>query len=399
MITGIRWLSVGPGSGYGNASEAYLSGLRAAGVPVSWTPIGWPSSTWDAALGPVTDFTWHKLDGATHIDIANRVIEHEVVVVCSTPLWHDELVVEADGRLLVAYTTWETDRLWSEFVSTLNRYDCVLVPSRFNAAVFKVSGVTAPLFVVPHIARPCPGVTSRPKTDSRFVFYVVATWTTRKAILDLVSAYLSAFTAADDVVLRIHTTAEDHIASARLATRGQIGESHERSTWFTLAKALAGRANGPAIILSTHWLTDSELEALHARGDCFVCLSRGEGWGLGGFDAAAFGKPVVVTGWGGPLDYLPANYPYCVPYDLLPTLGDEPDAWWGPRPGERWAKARVGDAAVLLRHIFEHRDEASEWGHVLQSHVCANFASASVTRRLIEALDSVSGLAPAGSGH
>jgi glycosyltransferase involved in cell wall biosynthesis len=166
-----------------------------------------------------------------------------------------------------------------------------------------------------------------------------------------------------------------------------MAERREISTWFTLAKALAGRANAPRITLSTRWLTESELDALHARGDCYVCLSRGEGWGLGGFDAAAFGKPVITTDWGGPLDYLPDGYPYCVAYDLVPTITDEPDAWWAPRPGEHWAKARIADATRLLRHVFDHRDEANDWGHTLQAYVRANFASADVTRRLIEALN------------
>jgi glycosyltransferase involved in cell wall biosynthesis len=283
----------------------------------------------------------------------------------------------------------------------LNRYDRVLVPSRFNAAVFKSSGVTAPLFVVPHIARPAqpPAVPARPGSDGRFVFYLIATWTSRKAILDAVSAYLTAFTADDAVALLIHTTAEDHVASARLARHGQPMTGRDASTWFTLANALAGRRRAPDITLSTSRLTRAEVDALHAQGDCFVCLSRGEGWGLGAFDAAAVGNPVIVTGWGGTVDFLPAGYPYCVDYDLVPTITDEPDLWWEPRPGEHWAKASIAHAATLLRRVFDHRDEAFAWGNVLRSNIYANFASAPVTHRLIDALGRRSDLVPAGNGH
>ena len=257
MIAGIRWLSIGPGTGYGNASESYLRGLRRTGVPVTWTPIGWPSSTWDSPLGPVTDFTWHKLDRAAHLDIANRAIEHDVVVVHSTPLWHDQLAVEADGRPLVAYTTWETDRLPADSVAVLDRYDGVLVPSRFNATVFKSSGVTAPLGVVPHIARAPRWRVPATGTADTLIFYLIATWTARKAILDVVSAYLTAFTTADDVLLVIHTTPDDLIARARAARCGRPAEHHETATWFTLAKTLARRTNVPEITLSTRWLTEA----------------------------------------------------------------------------------------------------------------------------------------------
>ena len=44
--------------------------------------------------------------------------------------------------------------------------------------------------------------------------------------------------------------------------------------------------------------------------------ARGEGWGLGGFDAAAHGNPVVTTGFGGQLDYL-ADSPHLVHFELV----------------------------------------------------------------------------------
>ena len=253
------------------------------------------------------------------------------MVVCSTPLWHERLVAEASGRLLVAYTTWETDVLPEESVAVLNHYDRVLVPSQFNAAVFEASGVTAPVIVVPHIARPAqpPRTGPEPTPDPTFAFYLVATWTTRKAILDTVSAFLAAFTAEDRVVMRIHTTPEDQIASARLTGTRSVGR-HELATWFTLAKALAGRDRAPKIVLSTRRLTRAEVDELHGESDCFVSLSRGEGWGLGAFDACAHGNPVIVTGWGGRASSCPhairtsSATTWCPRWPSSPTRGGYP---------------------------------------------------------------------------
>lgn len=370
MTIGVRWLSVGPGSGYGDASEAYVSGLRAAGVPVSWTLLGWPSTRWNAPYGPVADA---DMGGATHGDTAPPTTEHDAVVVCSVPLWHRQLAVEAGERLLVAYTTWETDRLPADRVTVLNRYDRVLVPSRFNAAVFEASGVTVPVRVIPHIVRPVSDSQTPPSTTDRFGFYLIAAWSTRKAILDTVEAFAAAFTDRDDVELVIHTTPKDKTALPR-------------PTWLTLANALAGRRRLPKVTLSTRALTRAEVDALHARSDCFVSLSHGEGWGLGAFDAAAHGNPVVVTGWGGTPEFLPSDYPYLVQYDLVPTSTEAADEWWYPRPGERWAKARIEHAAALLRRVFEHREEARGWGDFLKSSVTARFGSARITRQLIDAL-------------
>jgi glycosyltransferase involved in cell wall biosynthesis len=388
MTRGVRWLSIVPGSGYGNASQAYLSGLRAAGVPVSWTPMGWPSDVWHMPYGPLLD---PQLDGFTHGDVANIDIPHDAVVVDSIPVWSHQLASESDRRRLVAFTTSETDRLSEESVAVLNRYDRVLVPSHFNQVVFESSGVTAPIRVVPHIAPVVPAVSrdDRQPVDDRFVFYVIATWTTRKAILDAVEAFLMAFTAEDRVRLVVHTTPNDLIAQARpLSDGGGARTPGPVATWFTLAQALAGRSETPPIVLSTQHLPQHDVDALHLRGDCFISLSRGEGWGLGAFDAGAFGNPVVVTGWGGSLEFLPPAYPYCVDYDLVPTVNDPPDAWWGPRPDEHWAKARVTHAATLFRHIFEHRSEAYAWGGTLGTHIRNNFESSDVTSRLRDAIDS-----------
>jgi len=382
MTGGVRWMSVGPGSGYGYASEDYLSGLRAFGVPVTWTPMGWPSDVWNASFGPVARA---DLDGAVHGDIAYSDITHDTVVVHSVPVWHDRLEAETSGRLLVALTTWETDRLHHNRVPILNRYDRVLVPSHFNEAVFRSSGVTVPITVVPHVARPVrtSAFDGRKEDDNRFVFYLVATWTTRKAILDVVEAFLAAFTSAHDVVLIIHTTPVDYVAHAR---RRESDTRHSDATWFTLARALGGRANVPDIVLSTRKLSQAEMDELHARCDCFVSLSRGEGWGLGAFEAAARGKPVIVTGWSAAREFLPPDYPYFVDYDLIPTVDDESDEWWQPRDGERWARARIPHATALLRHVFEHREEARAWGRTLQSHIHDNFNSALITRRLLDAI-------------
>jgi glycosyltransferase involved in cell wall biosynthesis len=366
MTDGIAWMSVGPGSGYGNASEAYRTGLQAAGIRISWTPLGWPSHLWHAAFGPLDE---------------PRIAGHGTVVVDSTPWWHERLAAESSGRLLAAYTTWETDRLPRYWVAILNRYDRVLVPSRFNAEVFKSSGVSVPIWVVPHIApevqidagAPGPG-------DARFMFYLIATWSTRKAILDAVEAFLMAFGAQDDVVLVIHTTPVDIVASGR----GYAGRP--AATSLSLAKALAGHRNIPDLLLSTRSLTQAEVDRLHRRGDCFVSLSRGEGWGLGAFEAAAFGNPAIVTGWSATREFLPDGYPYFVDYDLISTTDDQPDAWWQPQPGERWAKARIPHAAALLRHVYSHREEARSWGRTAQSHVLENFNRTIVTRRLLQAL-------------
>jgi hypothetical protein len=86
------------------------------------------------------------------------------------------------------------------------------------------------------------------------------------------------------------------------------------------------------------------------------------------------------------LEYLPDDYPYLVEYDLVPTTSEEPDPWWSPRPGERWARARVDHAATLMRHVFDQPEEARAWGATLQRHILERFSAPVVTGQLLSAL-------------
>jgi hypothetical protein len=386
VTVGIRWFSMEPGSGYGDASASYMSGLRAAGIPISWTPLVWGKNRWAGPVGPPTGSTHAS---GRHADVAEIPLDHDTVVIASTPIWNDQLAHETSGRRLVAFTAWETDRAPNDWVQRLERYDRVLVPSQFCRDGLLAAGLSTPVFVVPHITERIPLSTApspSPAGDDAFVFYLIATWTTRKAILDAVAAYAMAFDRADNVRLVIHTTAEDHVALARIRQGATPQSPYDGHSSFSLAKALAGHANVPKIELSTYPLDRTGIGELHGRGDCFVSLSRGEGWGLCAFDAGAVGNPVIVTGWGGTLEYLPPGYPWCVEYDLVPTTSEPADDWWIPRTGEHWAKARIPHAALLMRHVFEHSSEAATWGRLLQSHIRDNFESPHVTCSLLRAL-------------
>lgn len=378
---GVRWLAFGPGSGLGDAAEAIMAGLRSAGVPVTWSPLGWGEHAWKGGYGPLVDPG--KTDG-TQDDIVGRPIEHDTVVVHSGPVWNEWLAREAEHRRLVACTAWETDRLPDDYVDALNHYDLVIVPSRGNVDACVASGVTTEVAAVPHIARPITAPVPPPPVG-RLRFYTIGTWTTRKALEDTVAAFVAAFGLDDDVSLRICTTDEDHIALARRSRRGWAVDPAEGRSWFTLDRLVTRSGDHAPIELCTEHMTAAEVQEIHRGSHCFVSLSRGEGWGLGAFDAAAHGNPVVVTGWGGALDFLPGDYPYLVDYDLVPSADDEPDDWMAPSRG-RWAKARIPHAAELLRSVHGRRAAAWAAAAALAPEIRARFDAQTATARLLEVL-------------
>jgi hypothetical protein len=156
--------------------------------------------------------------------------------------------------------------------------------------------------------------------------------------------------------------------------------------WPAFASLLAGRRRVPAIQLISKHVPAEEIDALHARGNCFLSLTRSEGWGLCIADAITFGNPALVTGWGGHLDYLREDYPLLVDYDLVPTTCDPADDWFEARPGYRWARARHEHAVELLRWVAEHPDEAVAATAPVGERLARECAPEVIGRRLLDVL-------------
>jgi hypothetical protein len=67
---------------------------------------------------------------------------------------------------------------------------------------------------------------------------------------------------------------------------------------------LKSRTQGwPNIRILTDMLSDDDADRLLCSADAFVSLHRAEGFGLSIAQAMAMGRPVIVTGWSGNMDF------------------------------------------------------------------------------------------------
>jgi glycosyltransferase involved in cell wall biosynthesis len=327
---GWSYLSLDEDSGYGVAAERCMAALEESGLRLDWQPFV-PGAGWGLGYQPLS--TLGKL---APVVVAHLVAEYLPLI---RERWPD--------AFLVGHTVWDTDRLPEHWIPCLNSADLVVVPSRFSAGAVAASAVTTPVAVVPHVAPALPPQAPsviRTGASEPFVFYTIAEWNKRKAVFKTVEAYVRAFTSRDPVVLVVKTSHRDQTAP-QPAGRRAAGEG---TTAWSLARLLAGHPDPPAVELVTRALSNAEITALHRRGDCFVSLCRSEGWGLGAFDAAAHGKPVVTTDFGGHLDYL-AGSPYLVDFELVPVI--DPAGFPSYAPDQSWAEPDVDHAAALLREI------------------------------------------------
>lgn len=396
----IKFVSYLEPSGYGLAGVAYVRGLVNAGVPVHWQPLRragadmlpWQRQQEDAPAWLQTVASDASLADLPALLAATAApVRHDTVVIQTVPEFMGKFL-EA-GRRNVGYTTWETDRLPSHWSPLLNQLQRIVVPCRFNAEVFAAGGVTVPIRVVPHIRRhQWNPFTPRELQHLRqqlqlpsgnFVFYSIADWWGgRKNIEGLLRAYAAAFTSTDAVSLILKTS---EFASAggphfpRLPTRQLVLSLLEQ-----LAKDLRRPLPHIALVANDR-LSGRDIDGLHELGDAYVSLTRGEGWGLGAFDAATRGTPVLMTAWGGQTEFLGEQWAGAIPYRLGPA-----DVWPPEKPSfyssQRWANADETAAATLMWQVVSNpayfRAET-----VAQAEWIANrYDEGKVSRELLAAL-------------
>jgi glycosyltransferase involved in cell wall biosynthesis len=398
MTIGVKYIAYPNASGYGLAGIAYVRALHNAGVPVWWQPwfLGGTPHLWTPSDGlgtlPLAQAaaSWAALaDLPALISATTQPIDYDTVVTHVVPE-HWPGIMET-GKRMLGYTVWETDALPRHWPAILDAMDAVAVPSRMNGEIFRRDGVSRPLHVVPHIRRHAwseaassDAVALRLRLripDDHFVFYTIGAWDPRKALDDLMTAFASNFRAEDRVTLLIKTTST--IGNAAQGSGGSV-EARVRGIADTLTRQ-TGRPRPNFAVIAADDVSGRTIDAIHALGDCYVSLTHGEGWGLGAFDAAALGKPVLITGWGGQLDYLGEGYPGLIGYRMTQVDGWLPHASY--QASQLWATPDLEHASALMRAAVAREPALFDAAARVREEIGNRFAEPIVAWQLLAAID------------
>ena len=298
--------------------------------------------------------------------------------------------LESEGNFArrIGMTVWETTRLPQHWPALLHSLDAIIVPTEWNRRVFTQAGITVPIHILPHASefegRPAKqddmdALKSKlPALDGKFVIYCIGTWMKRKGLDILIQAFLKAFDGRQDVVLILKTSRTDYDVPIsrwrRLFARLSI-----RTDW----RKRACEAAAPSIVLLTDPLPPGEVQALHCLGDCFVSLARGEGWGLGGYEAAFFGKPLILTGFGGHLDYAPERFATHIGYKMVPVIVAQNPSYTSD---QMWAEPDLQDAVRAMQAVVSDPTVASARAAHLRDFVDMRFSTEAITHQFLEIL-------------
>ena len=247
------------------------------------------------------------------------------------PVW----VPPEPGDVALALFFWEESLVPAETVASLNAsFTGVLAPTRTVAKALLDSGVRKPVRVVGHTPR--LDAFRRLRTERAaaprggpFTFLHVSSCFPRKGVDVLLAAYAEAFGSGDDVRLMIKGFPNPHNTVAA-----------------DLARMRAGHPDMAPVELVDTDITEADLLALYRDADVMVLPTRGEGYNLPAAEALAAGIPVIVTGWGGHMDFLAGAKPGSV---RLLQYHFAPSGTHLATPFSLWAEPDAGDLVAALR--------------------------------------------------
>lgn len=225
----------------------------------------------------------------------------------------------------VALTMFESSRLPASWLDALAGYDAIITPSHFCADVFRQSGITAPIYVIPLGVTPSRYV-QRPQTFSEarpMTFLAFLDRGERKGGVTAMQAFLRAF--GDDKKYKL------------------ILKAREPKIGFDLTN--------PNIEVILRDLSEEELIDLYCSADVLLNPHRGEGFGLLPREFAATGGVSLTTDWSGTADGL-SFWGVPIPYTLERAGWKGNKGLEGQEVGE-WAKVDADELADLLWQVAD----------------------------------------------
>lgn len=183
------------------------------------------------------------------------------------------------NQLRIAYSMFETSKIPPSFVHKLHTYfDAVVVADPYNIKTYQQSGVNLPIFYLPlgldlDLFMKAPLKTQK---NNPFVFASFGTCESRKNYVTTIRAFAKAFGNRPDVILKIN---------ARSGAPSEI---------ITLAKEI-GKLGLENVELCLNSASKEQYLKNFQAIDCYVSLSKGEGFSIPPREAMSLGIPCIVS--------------------------------------------------------------------------------------------------------
>lgn len=366
--------------GYAKMNRTFIFGLRDFGSLVKVQPM--------ESITNVNQKTEMALRSLQSVNVPSK---YPKIFAMTVP----DLLVHGGKKIL--YTMMETShKVHKDYADRLNLADEIWTPTTWCRDVFKASGVYPPVYVMPlgvDTDRYCPDldpIDFGSKVRS-FRFLSASGWSYRKGFDILIRAYLEEFSNKDDTTL---------IISSRFAG-GLSQKSRERLlSDFRTFRSMVKKPDGelPHIVLHSTYTPESKMPNLYNSANCFVLISRGEGWGLPYCEAAACGLPIIASDHGGQRDFLTEDNSYLVPpSDYFVSRVQDPPfknmSWISHFYEDQEFPDYNGESFNLvkkhMRRVYDNYGEAMSKATLLREKLCREFNWNNAVKKIYNRLEEI----------
>ena len=264
------------------------------------------------------------------------------------PLNYDRLQARRKAGLLV-YETTELPPHWARAIR--EHLDLLVVPSSFCKRAAERSGIPPDRILhIPYGYDPARFslYNKPPPMEGRFTFLCLAMPHFRKGLRELVRAFREEFDPDEPVEL---------ILKVPYSPVPQRRKAWELEDVQALVRPEEAALSGRSLSLVCVSEPPERIPSWLARCDAYVQPSYGEGFGLAILEAKAVGRPTLVTGWGGHMDFCTGANSYLVDYEMIPAGEAQYD---NGSESARCARPLVPSLRAEMRRVFQNREEARE---------------------------------------
>jgi glycosyltransferase involved in cell wall biosynthesis len=275
------------------------------------------------------------------------------VSILTDSLWYNDIDSSKympNSKIKIAYSMLECTKIPIEWVMILNnKFDAVVVPDKFLVEVYQNSGVQIPIFELPlgmdldrFLAK-----TDRISENKPFVFGSTVGFNVRKNYSLLIKAFAAEFGNSSDVILKIN---------------GRDQSSKEAQNLRSLITSL-GVNN---IFLTNVVLDNSNYINFLETFDCYINLSKGEGYSLCPREALALGIPCILTNNSAQMTLCDSGLVKVVPSEIYEPA--DYSGVFGNQDVGYYRNCTIEDARSALRDVYSNYNyylnlatQAREW--------------------------------------
>ena len=165
-------------------------------------------------------------------------------------------------------------------------------------------------------------------------------------------------------------------------TAPSITNVHEIRKRIEMIQNMIDSKNLPNIYILDGDLSDEEMNSLynHSKVKAHISLTRGEGFGRPLLEACVSGKPIIASNWSGHLDFLNPDYNFLIGGKLDNVDESAANNWI--RKEAKWFTVNYGEAAGILKWVYDNYKKAEERSRKNRKYVKDNFTVRKMTELL-----------------